>query len=118
MRSIKIGNIECRKYTSTKTDKLHYEIIKWENNPNYNKMQEYLDSGYTESLGGDFLERNGSSIQKSAFNLPQYCFTVGGLHKGEEWYLQSVGSRICDLDNQDLEDFLEVYKLANKKLNR
>lgn len=118
MRNIRIGNIECRRYTCTKTDKLHYEIIKWENNPHFGKMQDYLDNGFEESFGGHFIEKGGHSIQKSAFNLSEYCFTIGSLYKGEEWYLQSVGSRICELNDIDLTDFIEVYKLTNKKLNK
>jgi hypothetical protein len=115
---VKVGNIECRKYTATKTISIYYEIVKWDDNPHYNKMQDYLDDGYEESFCGDFLLKDSRSIQKTSFNLPKYCFTIASLYKGEEWYLQSVGSRICELNSQELEDFLEVYKLANKKLNK
>lgn len=59
MRSIKIGDIECRKYATTKVDKLFYEIIKWEDNHYYNKMEGLIKEGYEESFSGEFLIKNG-----------------------------------------------------------
>ncbi len=118
MKNIRIGNIECRKYTSTKTDKLFYEIIKWSINPSYGKMQEYLDDGYVDSFGTDFLQKGNSSVQKTKFELKETCFTVASLHKSEDWSLQSVGGRICELSDDELLDFMEVYKFSDKKLNK
>ena len=77
---IRINNIECRKYTATKTDEVHYEIVKWENNTQFGKEKEYRDNGYVDSFGGDFLQKNGHSIQNTFFERQETCYTVASLN--------------------------------------
>ena len=118
---IRINNIECRKYTATKTDEVHYEIVKWENNTYFSKEKEYRDNGYVDSFGGDFLQKNGHSIQKTFFERPETCYTVASLNLNRKEpcvYLESVGSRLLDLKKDDIKDFFEVYRLADQKISK
>jgi hypothetical protein len=116
---IRVNNIECRKYTATKTDDVHYEIVKWEKNLYFGKEEEYRKDGYVDSFGGDFLQKNGSSIQKTFFNHEETCYTVASLNlnrKEPDVYLESVGSRLLDLTPEEIQDFFEVYRIANPKI--
>lgn len=116
---IRINNIECRKYTTTHTKEPHYEIIKWEENILYGKEQEYREAGYVDSFGGDFLVKDGHSISKSGFELKETCYTIASLilnRREPDVYLQSVGSRMLELDGDEIKDFFEVYRIANLKI--
>jgi hypothetical protein len=117
---IRINNIECRKYTSTKVDKVFYEIIKWTENEHYGKEQEYRDNGYVDSFGGDFLQdSNGRSIQKSYFASKETCYMIASLHLNKrepDIELKSVGSRLLDLSKKDRDDLFLVYTIANPKI--
>ena len=118
---IRINNIECRKYTATKTDEVHYEIVKWENNTQFGKEKEYRDNGYVDSFGGDFLQKNGHSIQKTFFERQETCYTVASLNlnmKEPCVYLESVGSRLLYLKKDDIKDFFVVYRLADQKISK
>ena len=116
---IRINNIECRKYTSTKTDEVHYEIVKWEHNKYYGQEEEYRKDGYVDSFGGDFLTKNGTSIQKTFFTHKETCYTIAALYlnrKEPDVYLKSVGSRLLELEEEEIKDFFEVYRIANQKI--
>lgn len=118
---IRINNIECRKYTSTKVDEVFYEIIKWSDNPHFGKEQEYRDSGYVDSFGGDFLQSptGGHSIQKTFFVRPESCIMIASLHinkREPDINLKSVGSRLLELTERERADFFEVYEIANTKI--
>lgn len=118
---IRINNIECRKYATTKVDKIFYEIIKWSKNDHFGKEQEFRDNGYEDSFGGDFLQSptGGHQIQKTFFKLPESCYTIAFLHlnkKEPDVELKSVGSRLLDLTKEERKDFFEVYEIINKKI--
>jgi hypothetical protein len=120
---IRINNIECRKYTSTKVDKVFYEIIKWSANPHFGKEQEYRDKGYVDSFGGDFLQSptGGHNIQKIFFEKPESCYMIASLHLNKrepDVELKSVGSRLLDLTKNEKSDFFEVYEIANPKIQK
>lgn len=116
---IRINNIEARKYNSTKSEQSFYEIVKWEVNKLFGKEDEYREDGYVDSFGGDFLEKNGHRISKSSFQSNESCFVVAflRLNKSEsDVDLESVGSRILDLSDSELSDFMDVYRLASEKI--
>jgi hypothetical protein len=116
---IRVNNIEFRKYTSSKTKKPLYEIIKWIPNSCYGKEKEYRKNGYVDSFGGDFLKKGCRSIQKSIFKNPESCYVLAFIEKGSEsWELRSVGERMLDLTHQEWLDFHQVYKKGQAKLNR
>jgi hypothetical protein len=113
---IRINNLEFRKYSSTNKKSL-YEIIKWENNPYFGKEQEYRENGYVDSFLGDFLKKDGHSIQKTFFTYPESCYVIAFIEKGSEsWELRSVGERLLDLTDEEWDDFHQIYKLGQKKL--
>lgn len=118
---IRINNIECRKYTATKTDDIHYEIIKWEPNEYFGQEEELRKEGYEDSFGGDFLVKNGHNIQKTFFSTPEYCFTIASLRLNRREpcvYLESVGSRLLDLNEDEIKDFFEVYRSSVPRIEK
>lgn len=118
---VRVNNVEGRKYTSTKTKDTFYEIVLWQPNVYYNKEEEYLGNGYEDSFSGDFLVKNGHSIQKTFFNHKETCFTIANLelnYREPDINLKSVGSRLLDLTDDEIKDFFEVYKLINKKIHK
>lgn len=116
---IRINNIEFGKYTSTKTPKPLYEIIKWELNPYFGKEEEYKEQGYVDNFEGNFLEKDNKRIQKSFFTLPETCYVIAFIEKGSEnWELKSIGERLLELTPEEWEDFHQVYTLGQIKLNK
>jgi hypothetical protein len=117
--NIRINNIEFKKYISTKRDKSLYEIVKWYPNIHFGKEEEYKKDGYVDSFGGEFLRKDGHEIHKSFFINPESCYVIAFIEKGKEsWELRSVGERVVTLAPEELEDFNEVYKIGQTKLNK
>ena len=119
MKSVRINNIECRKYTSTKTPDTHYEIIKWYKNDYYNKRDEMLADGFRETFGG--ITNFGYSIDNSCFMREESCYTVASLYldrKEPDVYLKSVGSRLLDLSAEERNSLFCVYQIVNKKIKK
>lgn len=111
---VRIGNIECRPVSTNPTD---YEIVKWEECPYYQKENEYVQNGWELSDG--FYRKNNSNIDVSFFSLPETCYVVAWLRvKRESIKLESVGRRILDLNKEEVEDFMEVYRIADEKINK
>lgn len=116
---IRINNLEFKKYTSTKTKKPLYEIIKWETNRHFGKEEEYRKDGYIDSFEGQFLQKSGHSIDKTLFKSPETCYVIAFIERDlENWSLKSVGERMLDLTPEEWEDFHQVYKLGQAKLNK
>ena len=116
MKSIRISNIECRRYLG----KDFYEIIHWHPNQYFGKLDEYIEKGWIMSPLGEFLRKDNSSIDINFFKKnPETCYVVAWLNRdSESWYLQAVGSRPVELDKEDFRDFIEIWKYADKKLNK
>ncbi len=115
----RINNIEFKKYTSSKTKKPLYEIIKWSPNVHFGKEEEYKKDGYVDNFEGGFLQKPGHSIQKSFFTLPETCYVIAFIEKEKDnWELKSVGERMLDLTPEEWEDFHKVYTLGQTKLNK
>lgn len=116
---VRINNIEFRKYTSTKTTKPLYEIVKWEPNPYYGKKQQYLDNDYKLNFEGWGLTKDGHTIDLKFFDNVEGCFTIAFIEKGSEsWELRSVGERLLDLTPEEWNDFHSVYTLGQAKLHK
>ena len=124
MKKVRINNIECRKYTSTKTDNIHYEIIKWYKNKYYNKRDEMLSNGFIETFDGitfDGMTTGSYSINNSCFINEESCYTIASLYldiKEPDVYLKSVGSRLLDLNEEEINSFFRVYKVVNEKIKK
>jgi len=121
MKKVRINNIECRKYTSTKTDNIHYEIIKWYDNKYYNKRDEMLSKEWKETFGGEGITSGIYSIDNSCFINKESCYTIASLYldiKEPDVYLKSVGSRLLDLNEEEINSFFRVYKVVNEKIKK
>lgn len=114
---IRINNIEFRKYTTTKTDTPLYEILKYEPNPYYNKLQDYLNNGYEVNSDRVVSMKDRLSIDLSLFYIQETCFTIASLSCDEDTHeLTSVGKRLLNLTKEEFDDFYEVYKLGYSKI--
>ncbi len=119
MKKIREGNIEFKKYTSTKTKEPLWEIVKWEKNPYYGKEEELRSQGYEDSFGGGFLRKNGHEIDKTFFKYPESCYVIAWVKvnkKEPDVFIESIGSRLLGLDEKEREQFWEVYKKGNQYL--
>lgn len=113
---MRINNIEFRKY---KGKPLLYEIIKWYNNEYFGKEQELLKQGYIET--NEHFIKDHLHIHKSCFIAPEHCYVIAFLRVNKrepDINLESVGGRILELNEQELQDFLTIYRKANKKLTK
>ena len=121
MIKIRINNIECRKYKSTKTKEIHYEIIKWYENKYFNKRDKMLSKDFKETFSGDGTTNGSYTIDNSCFKNKESCYTIASLYlnyREPDIYLKSVGSRLLDLSKEERLDLFEVYKIANNKITK
>jgi hypothetical protein len=92
-----------------------FEILKWEPNQYYGKLQEYLDNGWEVSFGGDFLQKNHTSISLSFFtHSPESCYMLASWtnmdHDEKSPDLKFVGSRPMDLSTEEHLVFMKLAK--------
>ena len=114
MKNIRIENIELKK---TKYKDSPYEFVKWYPNPTYGKWDEMVKEGWREN--GEFLTKDYFSYHKSCFEHPESCYVIAWLKKDNDgWYLETVGDRLLDLSIEERNIFFDIYKKADKKLNK
>lgn len=96
-----------------------FEIVKWEKNDYYGKLQEYLDNGWEISFGGEFLRKigGGHSISLSAFtHSPEICYMLACWrnmdHDEKSPDLEFVGSRPMDLSTEEQAVFMKLAKVG------
>ena len=96
---VRINNIEFRKYTSTKTTKPLYEIVKWGDLIlNYGKKQQYLDNDYKLNFERLGFNKDGHTIDLKFFLIMLKDVLLLLYRKGSEsWELRSVGEKIVKL---------------------
>ena len=110
---IRINDIEFKTITNLKG-----EFVCWNPNPDYGKLEAYLNDGWEDK--GDSITRTsgqGYSMSKRMFDLKETCYTIAYLkydEKEDVCDLNTVGERLLHIDNT--KDFMEVYRLANKKM--
>jgi hypothetical protein len=125
---VREGNISVTNYWTNKEGKKcpvqshldiprysFFEILKWEPSPYYGKLQEYLNDGWEISFGGDFLQRNHTSIQLSFFTHgPESCYMLAMWnnmdHDEKSPDLEFVGSRPFDLTPEEQLVFMKLAK--------
>ena len=100
-----------------------FEIIKWEPNQYYGKLQEYLDNGWTVSFGGEFLQKDHTSISLSFFTKsPESCFMLASWenmdHDEKSPDLKFVGSRPIDLNEEEQAIFMNIVKVGQKHIEK
>ena len=121
MKKIRIDNIEFRRYPlPIKKGRLFYEIVKWEKNPYYNKEDELIKEGFTWSITGDFLQKDDVVLDKSRFINNETCYVIAWIKISDQNipYMQTVGSRLLELNDSEFKTFMEIYREANKRLNK
>ena len=117
--NIRINNIECRETTYKSKE---YEFVKWEKNMYYGTEKELLDEGYERieyDSGGWAMTRSNHTIDSSCFKNPETCYVIAWLEPNRrepDVNLLSVGSRLLDLSEEDMDAFFRVYKIANEMI--
>ena len=99
-----------------------FEIVKFEKNPYFGKYQEYIDNGYEESFGGDFIQKPGHSIQKTFFDREESCYTLASWdninHDELTPDLRFCGSRPFDLNTTDLDIFMQLASIGQREIEK
>lgn len=123
--NIRIGNIECR---STIYKEREYEILKWYVNPYYGNEEKMIDNGYTkiEYVNGEWgLTKDFYTVNGSCFKNPESCYVIAWLkpnRKEPDVNMETVGSRVLELEQSELSTFMRVYRTAHElimeKLNK
>ena len=114
--NFRVGNIECRK-----TDSLKYEIVQWYPNSFYGKKQSYLDAGWQEIQNDynkrKYLSKDSCTIPQNVFEHKESCQVVAFLEHNNialEVDMHTVGSRLLRLDEDDLDSFMSLYRIADQ----
>jgi hypothetical protein len=110
--NIRINNIQFQHNGSTQG-----EFKLWYPNIHHGKLQERLKDGW-EDKGEYIVDETGSyCLHKNMFNLQEHCYVIAYLKydkRDEVCDLITVGNRLLGIKN--IEDFMEVYKIADKKM--
>jgi hypothetical protein len=111
---IRVGDIE---FTNSKVT-VQGEFSKWYENDDYNKLEEYLKEGWVDDGDSVRNESKRLTISKSCFKNPECRYVVAFMKynpKEEDFHIESVGDRLLKVN---MEDFMEVYEIADKKMKR
>jgi len=109
---IRIGDIE---FTNSEVT-VQGEFSKWYENDLYNKLDEYLKDGWTDEGDSIYNKNRRLSISKSCFRNTECRYVVAFMKynpKEEDFHIESVGDRLLKVE---IDDFMEVYKVADKKM--
>jgi len=88
----------------------------------YGTEKELLDEGYERieyDSGGWAMTRSNHTIDSSCFKNPETCYVIAWLEPNRrepDVNLLSVGSRLLDLSEEDMDAFFRVYKIANEMI--
>jgi hypothetical protein len=99
-----------------------FEIIKFEKNIYYGREQEYIDNGYIESFGGDFLQNGHHSIQRSFFVKPESAYMLAHWDRMDhDEYIPDLvfcGSRPLDLTPEEQSIFMQLAKEGQEHIEK
>jgi|688.fasta_scaffold78496_8 hypothetical protein len=131
---IREGNISVTNYWTDKDGKKYpvqshldiprysfFEILKWEPNGYYGKLQDYLNDGWVISFGGDFLQKDRTSISLSFFTeSPESCFMLASWenmdHDEKSPDLKFVGCRPMNLTEDEQMIFMKLAKAGQEHI--
>lgn len=114
MKNIRIENIEIRK---TNYKDSPYEFVKWYLNNYYGQKETMLQQGWENN--GDRVTKDHCSIYNSCFEHPESCYVIAWMKKDKEgYYMETVGSRLLEISEEELKLFFDIYRKADKKLNK
>ncbi len=99
----------------------YFEICKYEPNPYYGKLQEYISNGWELSFGGDFLEKERTSISMSFFeDMPETKYMLASWenldHDECTPDLRLVGNRVFELTPAEQMTFLQLASIGQTHL--
>lgn len=116
--NIRIGNIECRQ---TIYKEREYEILKWQVNQYYGNEEKMInEDGYTKveyDNGGWGLTKGFHTINSSCFKSPETCYVIAWLkpnRREPDVNMETVGNRMLDLEQSELNTFMRVYRIAHE----
>ncbi len=112
------NNIEFRKIKNGSHKNYKYELLKWWPNKYYGNREKMVkEEGYRNFDGG--ITKNNHTITDSCFVNPETCCVVAWVKKDNEGhYLETVGSRLIELNEEERKNFFELYDKLNKKLEK
>jgi len=121
---IRINNIGAEKAAyigkPPKDADLNVSIVKYHANRYYGELETYIKDGWKDC--GSYIESQGlGTIHKNCFDNPETNYVIASLkyNKKEDYTeLTSVADRLLYIENEDKEDFWEVYRLADKEMMR
>ena len=113
---IRINDFECRSSIYREDE---YEMVKWQVNQYYGQEKFLIEwEGYekVEYEGGNWaLKKDFHSINSSCFKHPETCYVIATLklnRREPDVDMETVGSRLLELEPNELNVFMKVYKLA------
>ena len=113
---IRINDFECRSSIYREDE---YEMVKWQVNQYYGQEKFLIEwEGYekVEYEGGNWaLKRDFHSINSSCFKNPETCYVIATLklnRREPDVDMETVGSRLLELEPNELNVFMKVYRLA------
>ena len=116
--NIRIGNIECK---PTGYKDREYQIIKWEVNSYYGSEERMInEDGYEKEYhpSGDWgLTKGMHTVNSSCFKNPETCYVIAWLNPNRrepDVDMETVGSRMLDLEQDELSTFMRVYRIAHE----
>jgi len=96
---------------------LHVDIVKYHPNRYYGELENYIKDGWKDC--GTYIKCKCGSIDKNCFDNPETNYVIASLkyNKKEDYTeLTSVSDRLLYIENEDKENFWEVYRLADKEM--
>lgn len=113
---IRINDFECRSNIYRKDE---YEMVKWQVNQYYGQEKFLIEwEGYERVEYGDgnwALKRDFHNINSSCFKHPETCYVIATLklnRREPDVDMETVGSRLLELEPNELSEFMKVYRLA------
>lgn len=121
MLTFRQGNIELRlTHTYGKESKIYYEIIKWYPNEYFGHEDDYIWDDSVQMYKRANIDYP-YYIHPNCFKKPETCYSIATLvphHKFEDEHdIKSVGSRVVNLNEQDLKDYLDVVRYSFEHYN-
>ena len=114
---IRINDFECRSSIYREDE---YEMVKWQVNKYYGQEKFLVEwEGYekVENENGDWgLRKDNHTINSSCFKNPETCYVIAQLKLNRpepDVDMETVGSRLLELEADELSTFMKVYRLAN-----
>ena len=98
----------------------YFEILKWQPNHYYGKLDEYLEEGYTIESG--FVSNGGVNIDIKFFDKPETCYMLASWnnidHDEMSPDLEFVGNRVFELTAEEKLVFMELAERGQNYIQK